>query len=138
MRWNVERARERFAASSVARLATVDAIGRPHLVPVTFAAHADTVAIAVDDKPKRSRALRRLRNIAENPRVSLLTDEYSDDWERLWWARADGFARVEHEGAAWSDARARLVARYAQYAEAPPDGAIILVTVVHWSGWSFR
>jgi PPOX class probable F420-dependent enzyme len=87
---------------------------------------------------KSTRNLKRLRNITENPRVSLLADEYSDDWERLWWARADGSASIEYTGPAWDDARARLVARYAQYKDTPPDTAIILVTVVRWSGWSFR
>ncbi|WP_026118293.1 TIGR03668 family PPOX class F420-dependent oxidoreductase [Nocardiopsis salina] len=138
MRWSVERAREAFAASRVARLATVDSAGQPHLVPVTFAAHGETIAIAVDGKPKSTRDLKRLRNIADNPRVSLLADEYDDDWGRLWWARADGRARIEHGGADWESARDHLVHRYPQYGERPPDGAIILVTVSRWSGWSFR
>ena len=138
MKWSAERAREAFVASRVARLATVDDAGQPHLVPVTFAAYGDTVAIAVDSKPKSTRDLKRLRNIADNPRVSLLADEYDDDWERLWWARADGLARIEHEGPDWDLAKERLVARYPQYQEAPPEAAIILVAVSRWSGWSFR
>lgn len=138
MKWGAERAREAFAASRVARLATVDATGQPHLVPVTFAAYDATVAIAVDDKPKATRDLKRLWNIADNPRVSLLADEYDDDWARLWWARADGLARVEHDGPDWGLARERLVVRYPQYQDTPPEAAIILVTVSRWSGWSFR
>ncbi|MEV2278122.1 TIGR03668 family PPOX class F420-dependent oxidoreductase [Nocardiopsis sp. NPDC049922] len=138
MKWKAEQARERFAASRVARLATTDAAGRPHIVPVTFASYGDTIAIAVDSKPKSTRNLKRLRNISENPHVSLLADEYSDEWEHLWWARADGEAHVEQEGAPWSEARERLVSKYPQYGENPPDAAIILVTVTHWSGWSFR
>lgn len=138
MKWSAERAREAFAASRVARLATADTEGQPHLVPVTFAAYGGTIAIAVDSKPKSTRGLKRLRNIADNPRVSLLADEYDDDWERLWWARADGRARVEHEGADRELAREHLAARYPQYREEPPDAAMILVTVARWSGWSFR
>ena len=138
MRWSVERAREAFTASRVARLATVDGEGRPHLVPVTFTTFDETVAIAVDGKPKSTRDLKRLRNIADNPRVALLADEYDEDWERLWWARADGRARIAHEGPDWNLARDRLVARYPQYRDTPPDAAIILVTVSRWSGWSFR
>lgn len=137
MRWSAERARETFTGSRVARLATVDSEGQPHLVPVTFAAYEDTVAIAVDGKPKSTRNLKRLRNIGENPRVSLLADEYDDDWERLWWARADGTARVEHSGPDWQRAREQLIARYPQYRDAPPEDAIILVAVSRWSGWSF-
>ncbi|MFE9640475.1 TIGR03668 family PPOX class F420-dependent oxidoreductase [Nocardiopsis alba] len=138
MKWSAERARKAFADSRVARLATVDDAGQPHLVPVTFAAYDDTVAIAVDSKPKSTRDLKRLRNIADNPRVSLLADEYDDDWERLWWARADGLARIDHEGPDWDMAREHLVARYPQYQETPPEAAIILVAVSRWSGWSFR
>ncbi|MBE3002288.1 TIGR03668 family PPOX class F420-dependent oxidoreductase [Nocardiopsis sp. HNM0947] len=138
MKWSAERARDAFVAARVARLATADSAGQPHLVPVTFAAYDETVAIAVDGKPKSTRELKRLRNIADNPRVSLLADEYDDDWERLWWARADGRARVEHEGGDWDLARGHLVSRYPQYQDTPPEAAIILVAVSRWSGWSFR
>ncbi|MFD6096545.1 TIGR03668 family PPOX class F420-dependent oxidoreductase [Nocardiopsis flavescens] len=137
MRWSAECAREAFTGSRVARLATVGGEGQPHLVPVTFAVYEDTVAIAVDRKPKSTRNLKRLRNIEGNPRVSLLADEYDDDWERLWWARADGLARVEYSGPDWQRARERLIARYSQYREAPPEDAMILVAVSRWSGWSF-
>ncbi|MBV2361900.1 TIGR03668 family PPOX class F420-dependent oxidoreductase [Streptomonospora nanhaiensis] len=136
--WTSAQARARFAESSVARLATADAAGRPHLVPVTFAVYGDTIATGLDHKPKSSRNLKRLRNIMDNPRVSLLADEYSDDWDRLWWTRADGDARVEHEGEAWSTARGHLIGKYRQYQDNPPDGPVILVSVRRWSGWSVR
>ena len=89
-------ARRRFAAARVARLATADADGRPHLVPVVFAVDGDRVWSAVDDvKPKATMRLRRLRNIAANPAVALLADHYDDeDWTALWWARADGAAQL--------------------------------------------
>ena len=60
-------ARRRFAAARVARLATVDAVGRPHIVPVTFAVDGDVVFSAVDAQPKRGTALKRLANVAANP-----------------------------------------------------------------------
>jgi PPOX class probable F420-dependent enzyme len=88
-------ARDRFAAGRVARLATADAAGQPHLVPVVFALAGETVYSAVDTKPKRSISLRRLSNVRENPKVALLVDQYDDaDWDALWWARADGRGRV--------------------------------------------
>ena len=88
-------ARARFAAARVARLATADAAGRPHLVPIAFAVAGDTIYSAVDAKPKRTRALRRLANVRENPAVSLLVDHWDeDDWAALWWVRADGRGRV--------------------------------------------
>ena len=130
-----EEARERFAAARVARLATVSAAGVPHLVPVTFAVRGDTVVFAVDHKPKSSVALRRLRNIAENPAVCFLADGYSEDWSRLWWARADGVARVltaeeRAEPVSW------LVAKYEQYASRPPEHAVVATEIHAWRGWT--
>ncbi len=131
-------ARERFATARVARLATVGQDGRPHLVPIVFALDGDTIFHAVDAKPKRTRALRRLANIAADPRVALLADEYDDgDWERLWWVRADGAARVLESGDAEADrALALLAQRYAQYRAAPPAGPVVAVDVTRWHGWS--
>ncbi len=131
-------ARKRFATARVARLATVGQDGRPHLVPIAFALHGDTIFHAVDAKPKRTRALRRLANIAADPRVALLADEYDDgDWERLWWVRADGAARVLESGDAEADrALALLAQRYAQYRAAPPAGPVVAVHVTGWHGWS--
>lgn len=132
-------ARERFAASRVARLATADAEGRPHLVPVVFAVTGATVVLAVDHKPKRSADLRRLANIRANPAVCLLADEYDEDWERLWWARADGAARVLPPAARSADAAHHvglLAAKYPQqYAGRPPAGEVVEVAVSRWSGW---
>ncbi|MFI8182664.1 TIGR03668 family PPOX class F420-dependent oxidoreductase [Actinacidiphila glaucinigra] len=131
-------ARERFAAARVARLATADAAGTPHLVPVVFAVDGDTVALAVDHKPKRTTRLKRLANIEANPAVCLLADHYDEDWDVLWWARADGTARVLPP-AGGSAAAARLVAlltaEYGQYAGRPPAGPVVEISVRRWSGW---
>jgi PPOX class probable F420-dependent enzyme len=131
-------ARDRFAAARVARLATADAAGRPHLVPVTFAVAGDTVYSAVDAKPKTTTALRRLANVAANPRVALLVDHYDDeDWGRLWWVRADGAGRVLDAGApAARRAIDLLVARYAAYRATRPAGPVLAVDVDRWSSWS--
>ena len=134
-----EQARQLFAAARVARLATVDATGRPHLVPVVFAVAGHTVFNAVDAKPKRHTALRRLANVAANPRVCLLADHYDEDWRALWWVRADGTARVV--GADDADGArgiGLLVARYDQYRAQPPAGPVLVVEVDRWSGWSGR
>ncbi len=129
-------ARARFSSARVARLATVDALGTPHLVPVTFEVDGDTIAFAVDDKPKRTTDLRRLRNIAADDRVCLLVDHYEDDWSRLWWARADGRARTVESGAARERALARLAERYPQYRDRPPRGPVVLIEVESWTGWA--
>ncbi|WP_326825657.1 TIGR03668 family PPOX class F420-dependent oxidoreductase [Streptosporangium sp. NBC_01756] len=131
-------ARERFRDARVARLATADIRGTPHLVPVTFDLDGDTVAFAIDHKPKRTTDLRRLRNIAVNDRVCLLVDHYDDDWLRLWWVRADGRARIAEDGAARERALGRLAERYPQYRDRPPRGPVVLIEVEAWTGWSYE
>jgi PPOX class probable F420-dependent enzyme len=112
--------------------------GQPHLVPVVFAVDGDTVLMAVDAKPKRHRALKRLRNIADDPAVSLLVDRYDDDWDALWWVRADGRATVTDAGPVLTRVREALGARYPQHREDPPAGPAVTVEVTRWSGWSAR
>jgi PPOX class probable F420-dependent enzyme len=129
-------ARSRFAAARVARLATVDAGGAPHIVPVTFAIEGERLVTAVDAKPKRHRRLRRLANIASNPRVSLLVDHYDEDWRRLWWARADGRARVVDGGPEMDRAVELLRERYPQYGSVELVGPAIVVEIDRWAGWS--
>ena len=131
-------ARERVAVARVARLATASADGRPHIVAFTFALAGDRIVHAVDHKPKRTADLRRLRNVRENPRVSVLVDQYDDDeWERLWWVRADGEARViEDEGGRAEPVRL-LREKYRQYRERPPAGPVIEVRVTRWRGWAY-
>jgi PPOX class probable F420-dependent enzyme len=127
---------ERFAAARVARLATVGADGRPHLVPVTFAVADQVVVIAVDHKPKTTTNLRRLRNIRENDQVSLLVDHYEEDWTRLWWVRVDGVARVLVDEADRAEPVAWLGAKYEQYRERPPTGPVIWIEVRRVTDWS--
>jgi len=133
MRMSSGWARERFAAARVARLATVDERGRPHLVPIVFALDGAAIWSGVDAKPKSTRALRRLANIAANPQVSVLVDHYDDDWTQLWWVRADGLARVHVHSAA---ALGLLAGRYPQYRDMPPPGPFIAIDVQRWSGWA--
>ena len=85
-----ERSRERFAAASHALLATADRSGAPHIVPIVFALAGDTIYNAVDRKPKRTTALRRLDNVRENPRAAVLAEHYDEDWTKLWWVRETG------------------------------------------------
>jgi PPOX class probable F420-dependent enzyme len=129
-------ARERFAAARVARLATADAGGRPHLVPVVFAVEGDVVYSAVDAKPKRTTALRRLANVRENPAVALLVDHYDDaDWDALWWVRAEGSGRVldaPHD----AEARRAVELLRARYPQQRAVGAVLAVDVKRWSGWA--
>ena len=148
MRLEVADARRRFATVRVARLATVDPDGRPHLVPLTFALGSrargagsgpeDHIYSAVDAKPKSSTDLRRLRNIRVNPRVAVLADHYQDDWDGLWWVRADGQAAILDDPAAMAPALALLAGRYPQYRDQPPGGPVISIRVTRWTGWAAR
>jgi PPOX class probable F420-dependent enzyme len=135
---NRAEARRRFSAGRVARLATVDESGNPHLVPIVFVVSGEMIYSAVDAKPKRSMALRRLANVAANPQVAVLVDHYEDsDWGALWWVRADGIGRVlQASDSEAHDAVAQLRQRYQQYREDPPTGPVLAVDVRHWSGWS--
>ena len=128
--------RSRFESASVARLATVGADRRPHLVPVCFALDEQTLYFAVDSKPKRTTNLKRLRNIAANPAVSILVDHYEDDWKALWWVRADGEARVVTEEAEARRAITLLAARYSQYRANAPAGPVVAVAIAALTGWS--
>ncbi|MEO3765177.1 TIGR03668 family PPOX class F420-dependent oxidoreductase [Streptomyces sp. B8F3] len=130
-------ARDRFAGSPVARLATADGAGVPHVVPITFAVDGDVIVFAVDRKPKRTTGLRRLRNIAENPAVSVIADHYADDWASLWWARADGRAEIREDEGSRLSAVELLQQKYRQYEEAPPQGVVVAIHVVTWTGWAF-
>jgi PPOX class probable F420-dependent enzyme len=136
---NEQEARERFAAARVARLATVGSRKQPHLVPITFVLGSgptgDAVCFAVDAKAKSTRDLKRLENIASNPKVSVLVDFYDDDWRQLWWVRADGVARIVERGATFTAAVQGLAAKYSQYVEEPPAGPAVIVDVDRWRFW---
>jgi PPOX class probable F420-dependent enzyme len=128
-------ARARFAAARVVRLATVRPDGAPHLVPVVSVLEGDTVWLVVDEKPKRQRRLQRVVNIRVEPRVSLLADSYEEDWNRLWWVRADGRARIVGEGHERERAVSLLLDRYPQERRRPPKGPALAVEVERWRGW---
>jgi len=131
-----DEARQRFADAAVARLATVGAAGQPHLVPVTFAVDGDHIYTAVDAKPKTTTNLRRLRNIAAEPRVAMLADHYEQDWAGLWWVRADGVASLLDRPADMAGPLRLLAARYPQYRASAPAGPVISIRVSRWSGWA--
>ena len=126
-----------MAAARVGYLATTGADHQPHIVPVTFAVVDDQIVTAVDRKPKSTTALRRLRNIAENPLVAVLCDHYDDDWRRLWWVRADGTAAVIDDNAGPHQALSALVAKYPQYHDESPAGPVLVVTISSWTGWQY-
>ncbi len=128
--------RRRVAAARVARLATIEEDGSAHLVPICFVLDEVTIYSAVDGKPKRSRDLRRLRNVRQRPVATVLVDHYEEDWTRLWWARIRGPARVLEAGTAEEErAIDLLVAKYPQYRDARPAGPVLAVTLDECRGW---
>lgn len=137
MRLTEADARDRLARARVGRLATAGDDRQPHLVPVTFAVDGDQIYIAIDHKPKTTANLRRLRNIRENPQVSLLADHYEEDWAQLWWVRADGRAAVIED-----ERRTRpldiLAAKYEQYRRNRPTGPVITIIATRWTAWTSR
>jgi PPOX class probable F420-dependent enzyme len=140
---NEGEAHRRLAEARVARLATADRLGHPHVVPICFAVDGDRLYSAVDHKRKRGPTLRRLDNLRANPAASVLVDHYEEDWDHLWWVRADGVATVlEPEDARASEERGRAVAllarKYDQYVGRAPGGAVISLALQSWRSWASR
>jgi PPOX class probable F420-dependent enzyme len=111
---------ELLARWPVARLATVDKSGQPHLVPIVFCRDGNALYSPVDGKRKKTGQLKRLANLAANPKTSLLIDEYHQDWQKIWWLRLDGRADVYNPEA---DHEQRLTdlftKKYPQYRQVP-------------------
>jgi PPOX class probable F420-dependent enzyme len=126
----------------VARLATADAHGAPHVVPVCFALAGGTLYVTIDEKPKRRTGppLKRLRNIAENPAVAVVADRYDEDWARLGWVMLQGRADILSAGSEHARAQVLLRARYPQLGamniEALPVIAVRVERVVSWGDLS--
>ncbi|MGC1408547.1 MAG: TIGR03668 family PPOX class F420-dependent oxidoreductase [Acetobacteraceae bacterium] len=106
-----------LASQRVGRLATADARGNPHVVPVCFAIESATLYVTIDEKPKRAsaRPLKRLRNMIDNPSVAFVADRYDEDWRRLGWVMLRGRADILADGPEHDRAQALLLERYAQY-----------------------
>src|SRR5882672_3226618 len=110
-----ERQRRFLEASRVGHLATADAKGAPHLIPVCYAVDEGTLYITVDEKPKRRDIpLKRVRNILENPQAAFIVDRWDEDWTRLGWVMLRGRAEILTAGKEHGEAQALLRARYPQ------------------------
>lgn len=134
---DLEELRRRVAGARVARLATIDPDGAPNVVPLVFAVEGDTLYSSVDEKPKRSRELRRLENLRRDPRFMLLVDHYEEEWPAVWWVRLRGRGRVIERGAERERALRLLAEKYDQYEEQAPQGAVIALDVEDWRGWAY-
>jgi PPOX class probable F420-dependent enzyme len=132
-------AERRFLAHQrIAHLATADRRAVPHVVPVCFAIFKRTLYITIDDKPKRvsGMALKRLRNIAENPVAAVIVDRYDEDWTQLGWVMLRGRAEILGEGTEHRDAQALLRCRYPQLATMQIAGyPVIAVRIERVTSW---
>ncbi len=135
-----ERAWEQFFINRqpVARLATVDAHGRPHIIPIVFASERQRLFTPIDRKPKRVRPykLQRVRNIQANPQVTVLLDEYHDNWRRLAWVQIRGWASFVEEGPERDFGIRLLEQKYQQYKDRSLAGQpVIVITVESVISW---
>jgi PPOX class probable F420-dependent enzyme len=124
----------------VARLATASADGEPHVVPICYARIGSLLYFVTDDKPKRHgpRALKRLANIAANPRAAVVIDDYDEDWSRLAFLLLHMEAEEVRDAEEYDRALARLRERYPQYRAMPLRTAthpMVRMTVRRWHLW---
>lgn len=129
----------RLNETRVGHLATADANGRPHVIPVCFDYDGQYIYSVLDAKPKRGSltGLRRVRNILANPQVSLVVDHYDEDWTRLWYLLVHGRAALIEDGPEPPAAIARLREKYPQYRDMQLDGnPVIRIAPERVTGWS--
>jgi coenzyme F420-0:L-glutamate ligase/coenzyme F420-1:gamma-L-glutamate ligase len=133
-----DQARNFIAGHRVARLATSDAAGAPHAVPICYAFDGSRIYSALDLKPKQveGRRLKRVRNIEANPRVSLVIDDYSEDWSALAYVLVQGAAEVLEDGDERDRAEEMLRQKYSQYSELLEKGCTVLkITPTSVTSW---
>ena len=121
----------------VARLATADPNGQPHVVPICYALIDDTVCFTIDQKPKRSATdLKRLANIRGNSKVALVVDRYDEDWSKLGWLMVQGEASIVTKGSAHQRAQTRLRECYPQLLRMEIEALpVVVITVSHVMSW---
>ena len=127
-----------LAGQRVARLATADAAGRPHVVPICYALRGNTVYFTIDEKPKKrpGARLKRLANLQENPSAALVVDRYDEDWSRLGWVMVQGRADILESGPEHDRAQASLRARYPQLVPMRIESLpVVALRIDHASSW---
>jgi PPOX class probable F420-dependent enzyme len=128
-----KKAAKLIAHERVCRVATAGANGRPHLVPVVHVLAGDKIYFGSGDDG------RKVQNLRENPQIAITIDLYSEDWAQLRGVMVQGTARLIERGPRFKQARARLYAKYSQYAKeaalSPSDSVIVEVTPTHVFAW---
>ena len=122
----------------VGRLATADALGQPHVIPVVFATDGRKLYTPLDGKPKRvaPNQLKRVRNLFENPKVAFVADDYDEDWSRLAWVLVKGMGQMVETGETHATGLRLLQQKYSQYETMPlKDRPLIVITPSHVTSW---
>jgi len=137
------RVQQFVAGARVAHLATADGVGAPHNVPLCYWFDGERIYFAIDEKPKRQTglALKRMRNIAENPRVAIVIDHYEEDWSQLAYVLIRGNARVVEDPEEYLLAIRHLRDKYLQYRAmslTPEKNPIVKVEPVSVHVWGAR
>jgi PPOX class probable F420-dependent enzyme len=137
------RVREFVAGARVAHLATADASGAPHNIPLCYWFDGARIYFIIDEKPKRNPGLKlkRMRNIAENSRVALVIDHYEEDWAQLGYVLIRGHARVIEDSEEYLVALRRLREKYLQYrgmALTPEKNPIVKIEPETVHAWGAR
>jgi len=131
--------RARLEIARVARLATLDAERRPHLVFICFSYDGSIFYSAIDRKPKRVAPdqLARLKNIKKTPEVALLVDHYDEDWTCLWYVLVRGQAELVFDATEQERAIQRLRKKYPQYDTdmLVDDAPVLRITPVQITAW---
>lgn len=127
----------------VARLATINQNCTQQLIPIVFANDKKKIYFVIDNKPKlkSKKKLKRLENIERNPYVTLLVDDYSEDWRKLSYTMIYATAKIlDLRSKEKAKALELLRQKYPQYRSGgylPPEETAIVVSVtptrmVHW------
>jgi PPOX class probable F420-dependent enzyme len=131
--------RDFIRAARVAHLATADAAGQPHAIPVCFVFDGKTFFSPIDEKPKRTsaRGLKRVRNINENPKIALIVDRYEEDWQKLAYVLVLGTAKILLRGKRHDRAVRLLRRKYPQYRSmALEQRPVIVISPTRAVGWA--
>ncbi|MBI4298184.1 MAG: TIGR03668 family PPOX class F420-dependent oxidoreductase [Chloroflexi bacterium] len=122
----------------VARMATVDSVASPHLVPICYAYDGQNIYSVLDRKPKQvsPKNLKRVRNLLSNPRVGVVVDDYSEEWSRLAYVIAQGSAQLLEDGEEHKRAVRLLKEKYPQYVEMGiEESPVIKITIEKLISW---
>ena len=125
----------------VGRLATADAAGQPHVIPIVFATDSQKLYTPLDKKPKRMppNQLKRVRNLLENPKLALVVDHYDEDWTKLMWVMVKGTGVLVESGEAYTVGLALLGKKYPQYRQMPLEGRpLIVITPSDVTSWNSK